>query len=147
MRERPHLTVAAVVEAGGRFLLVEEEIAGRRLLNQPAGHVENGERPAAAVRREVLEETGRRFEPTALVGVYHYTAAAQDQAFLRLCYTGRLLGPELDAPADPAILRVLWLSAAELAAERPRHRSPLVARCVQDYLAGARLPLALVQEL
>lgn len=147
MHARPHLTVAAVVEDGGRFLLVEEDIGGRRLLNQPAGHVEDGERPAAAVRREVFEETGRHFEPTALVGVYHYAAAAEAKTFLRLCYTGRLLGPDTGAPADPAILRVLWLSAAELAAERARHRSPLVARCVEDYLAGTRLPLALVQEI
>ena len=52
MKWHPDLTVAAIVERDGRFLLVEERINGARVLNQPAGHVEDGEALLAAVCRE-----------------------------------------------------------------------------------------------
>jgi len=138
---KPSATVAAVIERDGRFLLVEERIDGRLVLNQPAGHLDPDESLVAACRREVLEETAHRFEPTALVGIYRWHYAAQDVTFLRFCFRGRIEGLE-ERALDREIVALHWLSRAELAARRAEHRSPLVQRCVEDYLAGRQFPLA-----
>ena len=138
---KPSATVAAVVERDGRFLLVEERIDGRLVLNQPAGHLDPDESLVAACRREVLEETAHRFEPTALVGIYRWHYAAQDVTFLRFCFRGRIEGLE-ERPLDREIVALHWLSREALAARRAEHRSPLVQRCVEDYLAGRQFPLA-----
>jgi 8-oxo-dGTP pyrophosphatase MutT (NUDIX family) len=137
---KPSATVAAVVERDGRFLLVEEPIDGRRVLNQPAGHLDPNESLVAACRREVLEETAHRFEPTALIGIYRWHYAPQDVTFLRFCFRGRIEGVE-PRPLERQILALHWLSREELLARRADHRSPLVQRCVDDYLAGRQFPL------
>lgn len=137
---KPAATVAAVIAHDGRFLLVEEPVDGRRVLNQPAGHLDPGESLIAACRREVLEETAHRFEPTALVGIYRWHYAPADVTFLRFCFRGRIEGVE-DRALDPQIAAVHWLSLEELRARRAEHRSPLVQRCVEDYLAGRQFPL------
>lgn len=141
MTWRPSVTVAAVAQRGGRFLVIEERITGRLVLNQPAGHLDPGESLIAACRREVLEETAHRFEPTSLVGVYRWHYAKKDVTFLRFCFAGDILGEEPGRPLDKAIVRVHWLTAEELAARSAEHRSPLVQRCVDDYRAGRRFPL------
>jgi len=141
---RPSVTVAAVIEHGGRFLFVEERIDGRRVLNQPAGHLDPGESLVAACRREVLEETAHAFEPRALVGVYRWHYAANDVTFLRFCFTGDALDHDSERALDQEIVRLHWLTPAELEARRGEHRSPLVAKCVADFLAGRRFPLALL---
>ena len=138
---RPSVTVAAVIERGGRYLLVEEDIDGRRVLNQPAGHLDPGESLVAACRREVLEETAHRFAPRALVGVYRWRYAPKDVTFLRFCFCGDIEGVEEGRALDRGIVAARWLSPDELAKERPRHRSPLVERCVRDFVAGRRFPL------
>lgn len=143
----PHLTVAAVIERDGRFLLVEETINGELVLNQPAGHVEPGESLAAAAVREVLEETAWEFEPEALVGIYRWPLPDSDDAFFRFCFTGRAVRHHPDRALDAGIARAEWFSAAEMAAMPERHRSPLVARCLDDYLAGARYPLTLLTDV
>ena len=142
MREvwRPSVTVAAVIERGGRFLLVQEKIDGRLVLNQPAGHLDPHESLVAACRREVLEETAHRFAPTSLVGVYRWHYAPQDVTFLRFCFTGKILGSE-DRKLDKEIVALHWLSPEELKARSAEHRSPLVQKCVEDFLAGRRIPL------
>ena len=133
------LTVAAVIEQGGRFLLVEErEGEGPVVLNQPAGHVESGEAVVAAVIREVWEETGLAFTPEALVGVYQLRAP-NGKDYLRVCFAGTVSLGE-PAPRDPEILGARWFSAEEIAGRE--HRSTLVARCLADWAAGQRLPLA-----
>jgi 8-oxo-dGTP pyrophosphatase MutT (NUDIX family) len=137
---RPSTTVAAVVERNGRFLLVEEPIDGRLVLNQPAGHLEPNESLVAACRREVLEETAHRFEPTALVGIYRWHYARAEVTFLRFCFRGRMEGVE-DRALDRQIVRLHWLSREQLLARRADHRSPLVQRCVEDYIAGRAFPL------
>ena len=139
---KPSVTVAAVVERDGRFLFVEERIDGRLVLNQPAGHLDPGESLAAACRREVLEETAHRFEPEGLVGVYRWHYAAKDVTFLRFCFTGKILGQE-QRQLDKEIVRLHWLSPDELHKRKAEHRSPLVQRCVDDFLAGRRFPLEL----
>ena len=138
---KPAVTVAAIIERDGRFLVVEEEADGRRVLNQPAGHLDSGESLVAAVAREVLEETAHRFTPTALLGVYRWHYALQDVTFLRFALCGEAEGPEPGRALDREILALHWLTPQELAARRTMHRSPLVERCVADYLAGKRFPL------
>jgi 8-oxo-dGTP pyrophosphatase MutT (NUDIX family) len=137
---KPSTTVAAVLERNGRFLLVEERVEGRLVLNQPAGHLDPGESLVAACRREVLEESAHRFEPTALIGIYRWHYAPKDVTFLRFCFRGRIEGVE-DRPLDREIAALHWLSREELLARRADHRSPLVQRCVDDCVAGRAFPL------
>jgi len=138
---RPSVTVAAVIERDGKFLFVEEMIDGRRVINQPAGHLDPGESLAAACAREVLEETAHRFEPTGLVGIYRWYYEPKDVTFLRFCFRGKILGIE-NRPLDKEIIRTLWLTPAEVKASAAA-RSPLVSRCVEDWLAGRNYPLDL----
>jgi 8-oxo-dGTP pyrophosphatase MutT (NUDIX family) len=137
---RPSVTVAAVIERDGRFLLVEERIDGRSVLNQPAGHLDRGESLLAACKREVLEETAHRFEPTSLVGIYRWHYAAQDVTFLRFCFSGEIKGVE-DQALDKEILALHWLTPAELTKRAAQHRSPLVQKCVDDFAAGRHFRL------
>ena len=137
---KPSVTVAAVIERDGNFLLVRERIDGRLVINQPAGHLDRGESLLEACRREVLEETAHRFEPTGLVGIYRWRYEPKDRTFLRFCFRGTVLGEE-NRPLDRQIVGLQWLSARELAARRAEHRSPLVQKCVEDYVAGRRYPL------
>jgi 8-oxo-dGTP pyrophosphatase MutT (NUDIX family) len=139
---RPSVTVAAVIERGGRFLFVEERIDGRLVLNQPAGHLDPGESLLAACRREVMEETAHPFEPRALLGVYRWHYAKADVTFLRFCFAGEVSDP-LTRALDKEIVRLHWLTPGELDARSADHRSPLVAKCVADYRAGRRYPLDL----
>lgn len=142
---KPNVTVAAVIERDGRFLLVEEEADGRIVLNQPAGHLEKDEDLLHAVRREVLEETGREFRPQALVGVYLYPHPADvGITYLRFCFSGDCGEADPQRPLDHGIRRALWLDQAALERERARMRSPLVLHCLQDYLQGRRYPLELL---
>ncbi|HWA36596.1 MAG TPA: NUDIX hydrolase [Burkholderiales bacterium] len=140
---KPSVTVAAVVERDGRFLFVEENIDGRRVLNQPAGHLDPGESLPAACARETLEETAHRITPTALIGVYRWHYAPKDVTFLRFAFCGRVDALEEGRTLDKEIVRTHWLSLEELKARHEMHRSPLVLRCVEDYLAGRRYPLEL----
>jgi 8-oxo-dGTP pyrophosphatase MutT (NUDIX family) len=153
-RFRPSVTVAAVVEHAGRFLLVEEHTAEGLRLNQPAGHLEQGESPEAAVVREALEETARAFVPEALLGVYlarfhraprRLGEAPEDVTYLRFAYRGTVGEPLPGRTLDEGIVRTLWLTPGEVRASAARHRSPLVLRCVEDHLAGRAWPLSVVQ--
>ncbi|MGQ0652212.1 MAG: NUDIX hydrolase [Betaproteobacteria bacterium] len=140
-RWRPSVTVAAVLERGGRFLLVEEMIDGRRVLNQPAGHLDRNESLVQAVKREVLEETCFGFEPNGLVGIYRWVYAPAEVTFFRFCFRGRVLDLDSSRERDKQIDAVHWLTPAELTERRAEHRSPLVQRCVEDFLAGRYFPL------
>ena len=138
---KPNVTVAAVVEREGRFLLVEEDTAHGRLFNQPAGHLESGESLTDAVARETLEETAHAFKPTALLGVYTYRHERDDVTYLRFAFTGEILSHDAGRGLDEGIVRAAWLAPSEIRRDAARHRSPLVMRCVDDYLAGRRYPL------
>jgi 8-oxo-dGTP pyrophosphatase MutT (NUDIX family) len=137
---RPSVTVAAVIERSGRFLLVEERVDGRTVLNQPAGHLDPGESLLAACRREVLEETAHRFEPTSVVGIYRWHYAAQDVTFLRFCFSGEIEGVE-DRALDKEIVALHWLTEGAVKSRQAEHRSPLVQKCVDDFVAGRHFPL------
>jgi len=144
---KPNVTVAAVVERQGRFLIVEEDADGKRVYNQPAGHLDEDEGLIEAVMRETLEETAWHFEPTALVGVYRWKNTHTGITYLRVCFTGACHGEEVGRPLDEGIVQAVWLSRDELAALGSRLRSPLVLRCVDDYLAGRRYPLELLVDM
>ncbi len=144
---KPSVTVAAVMQRAGRFCLVEEEVDGRLVYNQPAGHWERGETLADACAREALEETAHRFRPTHLLGVYRWHLAAKDVTFLRFTFLGEVTDAEPGRALDKEIRRVLWLTPEEIRALAPRHRSPLVMTCVDDALAGRRYPLDLLRHL
>ena len=134
------VTVAAVIERDGRFLFVQEKIEGRLVLNQPAGHLDPGESLVAACSREVMEETAHAFAPTALVGIYRWYYAPKDVTFLRFCFKGMLTGKEA-RPLDKEIVATHWLTPEELRNRKAEHRSPLVQKCVDDFLAGRAFPL------
>ena len=137
---KPSVTVAAVIERGGKFLLIQERISGGLVLNQPAGHLDPGESLPAACRREVMEETAHHFEPTALVGVYRWRDPRRDFTFLRFTFRGNV-GAAVNRPLDKEIVGVQWLTPEEIKARRGEHRSPLVQQCVDDFLAGKSFPL------
>ncbi|QEA14502.1 NUDIX hydrolase [Comamonas flocculans] len=147
-RWKPHVTVAAVIERDGRFLLIEEHTSDGLKLNNPAGHLEPGETPAQGCIREVLEEAAYDFTPEALVGVYlnrfTKTRTGEDVTYLRLAFCGRAGAHHPWRELDSGIVRTLWLSPEEIRACPERHRSPLVLQSMEDYLAGQRFALALV---
>lgn len=147
MSLQPEITVAAVVERVGRFLIVEERVSRRIVFNQPAGHVEEGEAFANAVVREVLEETAWQFRPQAIVGIYLWQHPETARSFLRIAYSGTVSDHDASRPLDRGILRTHWFTRDQLLGYVQRLRTPMVLRCVDDFLAGARYPLELVTHL
>ena len=147
-RWKPNVTVAAIIEREGRFLLVEEQTAEGLRLNNPAGHLDPAESPAQACAREALEETTHLFTPTHVVGIYlsrfQRGSTGEDITYLRLAYGGELGPVQAGCQLDSGILRTVWMTPEEIRASQDRHRSPLVLRCMEDHLAGRRFPLDLV---
>ena len=171
-RWKPSVTVAAIVERDGRYLLVEEMTPEGLKLNNPAGHLDPGESPEQGAARECLEETACTFTPQALLGVYlarferparaaapddgdgegdgdgdgddHEATPAEDITYLRLAYCGTVGEPEPGRALDTPIVRTLWLTPDELCTQAHRLRSPLVQRCIADHQAGVRHPLGAV---
>lgn len=144
---KPNTTVAAIVEQGGKFLLVEEETADGIRLNQPAGHLENNETLLQAVVRETDEETAYRFRPEALLGIYQWKHPDKDLTYLRFAFIGSVSDHRPQQQLDAGILRAVWLDIEQIRASRPIHRSPQVMTCIEHYLAGQRFPLAALTHL
>ena len=142
---KPNVTVAAVVERDGCFLLVEEETTDGVRFNQPAGHLDEGESLIAACVRETLEETAYAFEPTTLVGIYQWPRPQGDLTYLRFAFAGKVGAHDPARRLDDGILRAVWLTLDEIEACVARHRSPLVLQCIHDYLAGRRFPLDIIR--
>ena len=151
-RWKPSVTVAAIIEqvidGERRFLLVEEHTPEGLKLNNPAGHLDPEESPEQAVVREVLEETACVFTPDRLVGVYlsrfQRPSTGEDVTYLRFAFGGTVGEPDALRRLDDGIVRALWMTMAELQASRARHRSPHVLRCIEDFVAGRRCPLATI---
>ncbi|MEO8779034.1 MAG: NUDIX hydrolase [Rhodanobacter sp.] len=139
---RPHVTVACVVADRERYLMVEEEVAGRLVYNQPAGHLEDGESLAAAAVRETLEETGWTVALQHLIGVQQWRSTEHGDAVIRFSFAAQALNHDPARPLDTGIQRALWLSRSEIVALGERLRSPLVLLSIDAWLAGQRLPLS-----
>ena len=141
---KPNVTVAAVLERDGKFLLVEEETDDGIRFNQPAGHLECREALTDAVIREALEETGYAFDPKFIVGVYNWRNEAKDITYLRFAFGGEIVGHDAERKLDEGIIAARWLTLDEIRALKDRHRSPLILQCIEDWQAGKRYPLELV---
>ena len=146
-QQRPAVTVAAVIERDGMFLLVRERTRRGIRMNQPAGHLECGESLVAAAARETLEEAAWHVEPYAIVGVYRWDAQDNGATFVRFAFAARAVQPVPGRTLDSEIVDASWLGYDEIVARRAEHRSPLVLRCIDDYRAGHRLPVQLVQDV
>ena len=142
---KPNVTVAALIERDGCFLLVEEETDDGIRFNQPAGHLDEGESLVHACRREALEETAWHFAPQSLVGIYQWPRPQGDITYLRFAFAGTLGEHVPGRKLDEGILRAVWMTPDEIKASAARHRSPLVWQCVADYLVGQRYPLELIR--
>jgi len=142
---KPHVTVSAIIEREGRFLLVEEETGQGLQFNQPAGHFEENEDLIAAVKREVLEETAWQFDPEHLVAIQVWRKSPKAPTFLRVCFSGSCYGHDPDRALDVGIVATHWLSREQVASQPHRMRSPLVLVGIDQYLSGQRYPLSLLQ--
>lgn len=144
---KPHVTVASIVEMDGKYLFVREEVQGKVVINQPAGHLEEGESLVAAVIRETMEETQYEFTPTGLVGIYRSIAEENpDITYLRFLFCGDL-GRHLNGALDADIISAEWLTLEEIKACRAEHRSPLVMQNIEDFLAHPPYPLTVISQL
>jgi 8-oxo-dGTP pyrophosphatase MutT (NUDIX family) len=142
---KPHVTVAAVIERNGRFLLVEEHTSNGLQFNQPAGHLEENESLIDAVKREALEETGWQFEPEQIVSIQLWRKNSNAPSFLRCCFSGQCHSHDPNHPLDEGIVATHWLTREEIHDQKHRLRSPLVSIAVDEYLSGQRYPLSLLK--
>ncbi len=144
---QPDVTVATVVVRDGRLLCVEERVDGQVVINQPAGHLEPDESLLEAALRETREETGWDVRLTAFVGAYQWKAPETGRHYLRFAFAAEPVSHDPARPLDAGIVRAGWLTPDELQQARARHRSPLVWQVVEDFLAGRRHPLSMLQQL
>ena len=145
MTWKPNATVATIVEKDGHFLMVEEISDGKLVINQPAGHIEEGESITDAAVRETLEETGYHVKVEAFIGIYTFRAP-NGTIYYRFCFSAAVTHRDEDPDIDPDIEKVLWLSKKDISERSDDHRSPLLQACLDDYLAGKRYPLSLIYE-
>ncbi|MFH1494965.1 MAG: NUDIX hydrolase [Pseudomonadota bacterium] len=141
---KPNVTVAAVIEQNGKFLLVEEQTDQGLLFNQPAGHWEPGETLEQGVIREAREETAYIFTPQWLQGIYSWRHPRKEITYLRFAFSGQVGSHDPNQALDDGIVRAVWLTVEEIRQSQSRHRSPLVLQCVEDHLTGKRFPLDLI---
>ena len=146
MEWKPNTTVAAIIEKDDKFLLVEEDIEGEIVFNQPAGHLEKGETLIEAVKREVLEETTYEFTPESIIGIYLYpNPKNQNITYLRFCFygTAKINNNNNKRKLDDGIIQTVWMDKEEIKSQE-RMRSAMVLRCINDYLKGNSYPLSLI---
>lgn len=145
MQWKPNTTVSAIAANNGKYLIVEEKIQDKLVYNQPAGHLERGESLIEAIKREVLEETAWEFEPESLVGIYLYPNPNEKEiTYLRFCFYGHCVKHHSEQKLDKGIVQAIWLSPEQLKQQADKLRSPMVIKCIEDYLAGNRIPLSML---
>jgi len=144
---KPHATVAAVIERDGRYLIVEELIRGQYLYNQPAGHLDPDESIIDAAIRETKEETAWDFKPEYISGIYRWDQTETSRCCLRFSFVGSCENHDAEQALDDGIVRAIWLSRDELAADPEKLRSPMVLTCIDDYIAGKKYPLELLTDI
>ncbi len=140
----PHVTVATLIERDDRYLLVYEEADGRKVYNQPAGHLEPNETLIEAAIRETLEETAWHIRLTGVIGVNLYTAPSNNVTYFRTTFIGEAISHNADRPLDQGIIDAVWLTYEEILARKDQLRSPMTLKIIDDYRAGRRFPLAVV---
>ena len=141
----PHVTVAAIIHKDGKFLLVEETVNGERVINQPAGHLENNESFIDAVIRETLEETRFEFKPLFITGIYRWIHD-NGETYVRVCFAGDVIKEHTELKLDTGIESAIWLTEDEVK-KHTRLRSVLVSKSIEDFLAGQNYPLGLIQDI
>ncbi len=141
------VTVAAVIEQDEKFLLVEELIQGKKMLNQPAGHLEDAETLMDAVIRETREETAYRFIPSYITGIYQWKHPVTNETYLRFAFSGKVADHNANQALDQGIIAAKWMSLAQIMAHKKSHRSPQLELCITDYLAGEKWPLSLITQV
>lgn len=144
---KPHVTVAAIAEKDGRFLIVEERVDGELVYNQPAGHLDSGESLIEAVIRETFEETAWTFQPEALVGIQLWRHPVHSESYLRFSFCGSCYEHQDQQPLDKGIEQALWLSREQLMDNNHKLRSPMVLRTIDDYLEGRRYSLDILEHI
>jgi len=144
---KPHLTVAAMIENEGRFLLVQENVSGKSVYNQPAGHLEDNETLVEAVIRETLEETAWHFQPESVTGIYRWRHPEKQKTFIRVTFAGKGLYHNPEHQLDSCIERTVWLTPDEIRSKNKLLRSPMVLRSIEDYLSGVSYPLTLLADI
>lgn len=144
---KPHATVAAVIEKDNHFLMVEENIKGKHVFNQPAGHLDPGESLIEAAIRETREETAWGFQPEFITGIYRWPQPGTERSFLRVTFSGSCNDHRQEQALDDGIIRAVWMTREELAKQPVKLRSPMVLRCIDDYLTGKRYPLELLIDI
>lgn len=144
---KPHATVAAIIEKNGHFLMVEEDSDGQIVFNQPAGHLDPGESFIEAVIRETREETAWQLHPEAIIGLYRWQHPNLNRTYTRIAFSGQCDNHDPDQILDQGIIRAVWMTREELLSIPDKLRSPMVIRCIDDYLAGKRYPLELLVDL
>ena len=144
---KPHVTVAAIAEKDGKFLIVEEMVDGQLVYNQPAGHLDSGESLIEAVIRETLEETAWTFQPEALVGIQLWRHPVHNESYLRFSFCGSCYDHDKNQLLDHGIERAVWLSRDELVDNNHKLRSPMVLRSIDDYLEGRRYGLDILEHI
>lgn len=144
---KPHVTVAAIAERDGTFLIVEEEVDGQLVYNQPAGHLDPGESLIDAVVRETFEETAWTFEPEALIGIQLWRHPLHGESYLRFSFCGSCHDHHAQQPLDQGIVQALWLSRDELMGNNHKLRSPMVLRSIDEYLEGRRYNLDIIEHI
>ena len=141
---KPHATVAAIIERDNKFLMVEEQVDGIRVINQPAGHLDPDESLLDAVIRETREETAWRFSPEAITGIYLWKHPVNGESYLRIAFCGQCDDFDSEQALDEGILHAVWKSRDDLVHQEQQLRSPMVLNCIDDYLTGKRFPLDLL---
>jgi ADP-ribose pyrophosphatase YjhB (NUDIX family) len=140
----PHVTVATIIEQDNRYLMVYEEADGKKVYNQPAGHLDPNETLKEAAIRETLEETGWSIELTGVVGVNLYTAPSNGITYFRTTFIAKALSHDTQLPLDTGIIEAVWLTYEELVAHKDQLRSPMTLQIIEEYRAGRRFPLEVV---
>lgn len=140
----PHVTVATIIEQDNRYLMVYEEADGKKVYNQPAGHLDPNETLKEAAIRETLEETGWSIELTGVVGVNLYTAPSNGITYFRTTFIAKALSHDTQRPLDTGIIEAVWLTYEELVARKDQLRSPMTMQIIEEYRAGRRFPLEVV---
>lgn len=140
----PHVTVATIIEQDNRYLMVYEEADGKKVYNQPAGHLDPNETLKEAAIRETLEETGWSIELTGVVGVNLYTAPSNGITYFRTTFIAKALSHNTQRPLDTGIIEAVWLTYEELVARKDQLRSPMTLQIIEEYRAGRRFPLQVV---